>query len=214
MSDPLRDAAETMKAVRDRCVWSQQITHRDLVPYLVEESAELIDAVESGTRERIARGTRGSALASAVPRRDRVPRPGGAVRNRRRGAWPDRKDGAPASACLRGGDRRDARAGAGAVERGEGRREAGADQRAGRRVRPHADSRAGAEDSRACRCAPAEDRSDAHSGAARVRGGPWRGAPNLVALARNKGWDAERALRERLRVLQDEIRTVEASDRR
>ncbi|MGV9193479.1 MazG family protein [Microbacterium sp. MC2] len=40
-----------MRAVRDRCVWSQRMTHRDLVPYLVEESAELIDAVESGSRD-------------------------------------------------------------------------------------------------------------------------------------------------------------------
>nr|WP_274638550.1 MazG nucleotide pyrophosphohydrolase domain-containing protein [Microbacterium bovistercoris] len=39
-----------MHEVRDKCVWTQQITHRDLVPYLVEESAELIDAVETGSR--------------------------------------------------------------------------------------------------------------------------------------------------------------------
>jgi len=49
-SDPLREAADTMRAVRDRCVWTQQIDHRALVPYLVEESAELIDAVEEGSR--------------------------------------------------------------------------------------------------------------------------------------------------------------------
>ncbi|GAA5029107.1 MazG family protein [Microbacterium fluvii] len=49
-ADALRAAAETMHAVRDHCVWTQQITHRDLVPYLVEESAELIDAVEEGSR--------------------------------------------------------------------------------------------------------------------------------------------------------------------
>jgi XTP/dITP diphosphohydrolase len=48
--DPLREAAETMRAVRDRCVWTQRIDHRALVPYLVEESAELIDAVEEGDR--------------------------------------------------------------------------------------------------------------------------------------------------------------------
>lgn len=48
--DPLRAAAETMRATRERCVWTQRITHDDLVPYLVEESAELIDAVERGTR--------------------------------------------------------------------------------------------------------------------------------------------------------------------
>lgn len=39
-----------MHAVRDRCVWTQQMTHEELVPYLVEESHELIDAVEAGTR--------------------------------------------------------------------------------------------------------------------------------------------------------------------
>ena len=49
--DPLRAAADTMRAVRDRCVWTQQIDHRALVPYLEEEAAELIDAVESGTRD-------------------------------------------------------------------------------------------------------------------------------------------------------------------
>lgn len=49
-SDSLRAAADTMLAVRERCVWSQQITHRDLVPYLIEESHEVIEAVEDGTR--------------------------------------------------------------------------------------------------------------------------------------------------------------------
>ena len=48
--DPLRAAAETMRQVRERCVWSQRITHRDLVPYLIEESHEVIDAVEAGDR--------------------------------------------------------------------------------------------------------------------------------------------------------------------
>ena len=42
-----------MRAVRDRCVWTQQIDHRALVPYLVEESAELIDAVEDGSRDEL-----------------------------------------------------------------------------------------------------------------------------------------------------------------
>lgn len=49
-TDPLRAAADTMRAVRERCVWSQAITHRDLVPYLIEESHEVIDAVENGSR--------------------------------------------------------------------------------------------------------------------------------------------------------------------
>ncbi|KQZ24342.1 nucleoside triphosphate hydrolase [Microbacterium sp. Root553] len=50
-SDRLRAAADTMREVRERCVWSQRITHRDLVPYLIEESHEVIDAVENGTRD-------------------------------------------------------------------------------------------------------------------------------------------------------------------
>jgi XTP/dITP diphosphohydrolase len=52
-ADPLREAAEVMRAVRDRCVWTQQIDHRALVPYLVEESAELIDAVEEDDRDEL-----------------------------------------------------------------------------------------------------------------------------------------------------------------
>lgn len=51
LTDPLRAAADTMRAVRDRCVWSQRIDHRALVPYLQEEAAELVDAVEAGSRE-------------------------------------------------------------------------------------------------------------------------------------------------------------------
>lgn len=51
--DPLRAAAQTMREVRDRCVWSQRIDHRALVPYLVEESAELIDAVETDDRDEL-----------------------------------------------------------------------------------------------------------------------------------------------------------------
>lgn len=48
--DGLRAAVDAMRAVRERCVWSQQITHEALVPYLIEESHELIDAIEDGTR--------------------------------------------------------------------------------------------------------------------------------------------------------------------
>ena len=51
--DALRVAADTMHEVRERCVWTQQIDHRALVPYLVEESAELIDAVEVGSRDEL-----------------------------------------------------------------------------------------------------------------------------------------------------------------
>lgn len=37
-----------MRAVQERCVWTQQMTHAALLPYLVEEAHELVDAVERG----------------------------------------------------------------------------------------------------------------------------------------------------------------------
>lgn len=46
----LSAAAETMAQVHSTCVWSREMTHETLVPYLVEESAEVIDAVETGDR--------------------------------------------------------------------------------------------------------------------------------------------------------------------
>lgn len=49
--DALREAAEMMRLIRERCAWTRTIDHRALVPYLVEESAEVIDAVEAGTRD-------------------------------------------------------------------------------------------------------------------------------------------------------------------
>jgi XTP/dITP diphosphohydrolase len=49
-SEPLREAVETMLEVRQRCVWTKRVSHRDLVPYLIEEAYELIDAVERGDR--------------------------------------------------------------------------------------------------------------------------------------------------------------------
>ncbi len=33
------------------CVWSRELTHEKLVPYLTEEAAEVIDAVESGSAD-------------------------------------------------------------------------------------------------------------------------------------------------------------------
>lgn len=44
-------AARVMQDVHAECVWSQRMTHEALVPYLVEESAEVVDAVETGDRE-------------------------------------------------------------------------------------------------------------------------------------------------------------------
>lgn len=45
--------ADAMASVLDRCVWSQTMTHESLVPYLIEETYELVDAIEAGTTEEI-----------------------------------------------------------------------------------------------------------------------------------------------------------------
>ncbi|RWZ49617.1 nucleoside triphosphate pyrophosphohydrolase [Labedella phragmitis] len=42
-----------MEDVLDRCVWSRTMTHESLLTYLVEESYELVDAVESGEPDHI-----------------------------------------------------------------------------------------------------------------------------------------------------------------
>ncbi len=47
-SDPLRESARVMHEIRERCVWSAARNPADLVPYLLEESYELAEAVESG----------------------------------------------------------------------------------------------------------------------------------------------------------------------
>jgi XTP/dITP diphosphohydrolase len=41
--------ARAMASVLDTCVWSQTMTHETLVPYLIEETYELVEAIETGT---------------------------------------------------------------------------------------------------------------------------------------------------------------------
>ena len=49
---PHMDAlAASMRTVLDTCVWGQTMTHASLVTYLIEESYELIDAVEADDRD-------------------------------------------------------------------------------------------------------------------------------------------------------------------
>lgn len=45
--------ADAMASVLDRCVWSQTMTHESLVPYLIEETYELVEAIEAGTVEEV-----------------------------------------------------------------------------------------------------------------------------------------------------------------
>jgi XTP/dITP diphosphohydrolase len=206
--DPMRIAAETMHAVRERCVWSQQITHRDLVPYLIEESHEVIDAVETGTREDL-REELGdllwqvlfhAAIAAQDPEDpfdiDDVARTLTEKMVRRH---PHVFAGEVAETpeqvlvhwnAAKAAEKRTRRSVLDGVPRGMPAL-ALAQKLAGRASGVGVMVEAAA--------APA---SEAELGDALLA---------LVATARPEGWDAERALRERLRVLEDDVRAAEAA---
>lgn len=206
--DPLRAAAETMHAVRERCVWSQRITHRDLVPYLIEESHEVIDAVEAGTRDDL-REELGdllwqvlfhAAIAAQDPEDpfdiDDVARTLTEKMVRRH---PHVFAGEVAETpeqvlvhwnAAKAAEKRTRRSVLDGVPRGMpalalAQKLVGRAAGAGVTVEPAA--------------AP---ESEAELGEALLA---------LVATARAEGWDAERALRERLRVLEDDVRAAEAA---
>ena len=228
MSDALRDAAETMRAVRERCVWSQQITHRDLIPYLIEESHEVIDAVEVGDRAEL-REELGdllwqvlfhSAIAAQDPEDpfdiDDVARTLTEKMVRRHPhVFADAVATTPEEVLVhwnaaKAAEKRERTSVLDGVPSGMPSL-ARAQKVLGRAasVVPaptrSAPSRSLSEWSESKRV-PAEDRgspaSEAELGDALLA---------LVAQARANGWDAERALRERIRVLEDEVRTAESA---
>ena len=45
----VRGLVEVMRRLRRECPWDAEQTHHSLVTYLVEESAEVVDAIETGT---------------------------------------------------------------------------------------------------------------------------------------------------------------------
>lgn len=206
--DPLREAADVMRAVRDRCVWTQQIDHRDLVPYLVEESAELIDAVEDGTRAEL-REELGDLLwqvlfhaeiASRDPEEpfdiDDVARGLSEKMVRRHPhVFGDAVANTPEEVLVHWNAAK-------ALEK-HARTSAldGVSERMP--ALAHAQKMLGkaSQVGVAAGGPPAEPASEAELGDLLL---------SLVALARANGWDAERALRERLRELERDIRAAEA----
>jgi XTP/dITP diphosphohydrolase len=206
--DPLRIAADTMHAVRERCVWSQQITHRDLVPYLIEESHEVIDAVETGTRDDL-REELGDLLwqvlfHSAIAAQDPddpfdIDDVALTLTEKMVRRHPHVFAGEVAETpeqvlvhwnAAKAAEKRTRRSVLDGVPRGMpalalAQKLAGRAAGAGVTVEP----------------APAPA-SEAELGDALLA---------LVATARAEGWDAERALRERLRVLEDDVRAAEAA---
>lgn len=208
VDDPLRAAAETMRQVRERCVWSQRITHRDLVPYLIEESHEVIDAVESGTRADL-REELGDLLwqvlfHAAIAAQDPddpfdIDDVAETLTEKMVRRHPHVFAGEVATTpeevlvhwnAAKAAEKRTRTSVLDGVPRGMpalalAQKLVG--RAAGAGIVPRAEA-----------AAPA---SEAELGDALLA---------LVATARAEGWDAERALRERLRTLEDEVRTAEA----
>lgn len=207
-ADPLRAAAETMRQVRERCVWSQRITHRDLVPYLIEESHELIDAVENGDRLEL-REELGDLLwqvlfHSAVAAQD--PDDPFSIDDVARGltekmvrrhphVFADAVATTPEEVLVhwnaaKAAEKKERRSVLDGVPRGMPAL-ARAQKVLGRAVQ--------VVDAPEPASGPA---SEAELGDALLA---------LVAQARAQGWDAERALRERVRLLEDDVRTAESA---
>lgn len=209
MTDPLRAAADTMRAVRDRCVWTQQIDHRALVPYLQEEAAELVDAVEAGSRDDL-REELGDLLWQVLFHAEIASRDPDApfgiddvarglvekMTRRHPHVFGDAVATTPEEVLVHWN----------AAKAAEKRTRTSVLDG----VSPHMPSLALAQKllSKAAAVgvgvSPAGERmprSEAELGEALL---------GLVARAREHGWDAERALRERLRALTDEVRAAEA----
>lgn len=208
--DVLRAAADTMRAVREDCVWSQQITHRDLVPYLIEESHEVIDAVESGTRDDL-REELGDLLwqvlfHAAIAAQDPddpfdIDDVAATLTEKMVRRHPHVFAGEVANTpeevlvhwnAAKAAEKRTRTSVLDGVPRGMPAL-ALAQKLVGRAAG------AGVLATQSLAAAPA---SEAELGEALLA---------LVSTARAEGWDAERALRERLRMLEDEVRVAEAA---
>jgi XTP/dITP diphosphohydrolase len=53
MSDPLAEFREDMRRLRAECAWKREQTHGSLRRYLVEETWETLEAIDSGDREHL-----------------------------------------------------------------------------------------------------------------------------------------------------------------
>ncbi|MGB3732721.1 MazG family protein [Microbacterium sp.] len=200
-----------MRHVRERCVWSQRITHRDLVPYLIEEAHEVIEAVETedraGLREELGDLLWQVLFHSAVAAQD-----------------PD--DPFDIDDVARGLTekmvRRHPHVFGGAVARTpeevlvHWNAAKAAEKRERRSVLDGvpagmpALARAQKVLGRAAKVVPVVERAEGETKRVDSESALGDALIALVAHARTNGWDAERALRERIRLLEDEVRAAEA----
>ena len=73
----LLDLVAVMDRLRsaEGCPWDAEQTHESLVPYLIEETHELVEAIESGDRTHMAEELGDVLLQVAFPRADRTGAP-------------------------------------------------------------------------------------------------------------------------------------------
>ena len=69
--EPLLEFLEVMRRLRAECPWKAGQTHRSLARYLLEETHETLEAIDTGDADAPARGARRPAAPGLLPRRDR-----------------------------------------------------------------------------------------------------------------------------------------------
>ena len=67
----LLEFLEVMRRLRAECAWKREQTHRSLARYLLEETHETLEAIDTGDADAPARGARRPAAAGLLPRGDR-----------------------------------------------------------------------------------------------------------------------------------------------
>jgi len=217
MYDGLRRAAEVADRVHAECVWSKALTHRQLAPYLTEESAEVIEAIETGSagelREELGDVLWQVLLNAAVAEDFTIDDVAGDLAAKMIHRHPHVFAGETAETpervielwnAAKAQEKRSRTSVLDGVPSGMpalalAQKVLGKGEQVGVGL-------SYVEEIRAVEAIEAEDGEELLPSSEEDLGETLLG---LVALARSRGWDAERALRGRIRVLSDEIRDAE-----
>lgn len=66
MSAAVDRLVEVVRLLREHCLWTAELTHASLVTYLIEESYELVEAIEDGAPEQELKGELADVLLQVV----------------------------------------------------------------------------------------------------------------------------------------------------
>lgn len=66
MSAAIDRLVEVVRLLREHCLWTAELTHTSLVTYLIEESYELVEAIEDGAPEEDLQGELADVLLQVV----------------------------------------------------------------------------------------------------------------------------------------------------